>query len=154
MAANCAGFDYEASCRRICGTYRRAKIDRVPIMSPISWQPYADIDATEFGDWRDEERFRRLARLVQSSCDPQPPYNRIAIPGVFEPQSYQRFLEAPQKYVEELPVEKVSATRKRQTTILHTPKGKLKWVYEEEEGSLTRWDRHQPVQWRKTWRSC
>ena len=100
----------------------------------------------EFGDWRGEERFRKLARLVQCHCDPQPPYNQVGFPSVFEPQSYQRFLEAPQKYIEELPAEKTAETRTRQTTILHTPKGELKWVYEEDEGSLTRWDRQKPVQ--------
>ena len=146
MVANRLGFDYEASCRRICGTYRRDEVDHVPIMSPIYTQPYVDVDAAEFGDWRDEERFRRLARLVQNHCDPQPPYNKISVPGVFEPQSYQRFLEAPQQYVENLPAQRISPKRTRQTAVLHTPRGDLKWVYEEDDGSLTRWDRHTPVQ--------
>lgn len=146
MASKDDGFDYEASCRRICGTYRRETVDRVPILSPIPWGPHADIDSTEFGDWRDEERFRRVARLVQNHCDPKPPYNRVGIPNVFEPQSYQRFLEAPQEYLEELPPEKVSDVRTRHITILHTPKGDLKWVYEEDEGIFTRWDIHRPVQ--------
>jgi hypothetical protein len=140
------GFGYQASCRRICGTYRREQVDHVPLLSPIPWQPQNDIDATAFGDWRDEERFRRVARLVQKYCDPKPPYNRVSIPRVFEPQSYQRFLEAPQEYVEELPPVKVSDVRTQHTTILHTPKGDLKWVYEEDEGILTQWDIHRPVQ--------
>jgi hypothetical protein len=140
------GFDYEASCRRICGTYRREKVDRVPILSPIPWGPHADIDATEFGDWRDEERFRRVARLVQKSCDPKPPYNRVGIPNVFAPQSYQRFLEAPPEYVQELPPEKVSDRRTRHTTILRTPKGDLEWIYEQDAGVFTQWDIHRPVQ--------
>jgi uroporphyrinogen-III decarboxylase len=140
------GFDYHASCRRICGTYRREQVDHVPLLSPIPWQPQNDIDATAFGDWRDEERFHRVARLVQEYCDPKPPYNRVSIPRVFEPQSYQRFLEAPQEYVEELPPLKVSDARTRHTTILHTPKGDLKWIYEEDKGILTQWDIHRPVQ--------
>ena len=140
------GFDYEASCRRVCGTYRREAVDRVPLISPIPWQPYADIDDVEFGDWRDEERFRRIARLVQVHCDPKPPYNRIEMPRVFAPQSYQRFLEAPEEYVEELPPEQVSAVRTRHTTLLHTPKGDLKWVYEQDAGIFTQWDIHRPVQ--------
>lgn len=146
MTSKDNGFDYQASCRRICGTYRREQVDRIPIISPLPWQPHGDIDAVEFGDWRDEERFRRVARLVQKHCDPKPPYNRVGIPRVFAPQSYQRFLEAPQEYVEELPPEKVSAVRTRHTTLLHTPKGDLKWVYEEDEGIFTRWDVHKPVQ--------
>lgn len=140
------GFDYEASCRRICGTYRREQVDRVPLLSPIPWQPQNDIDATGFSDWRDEERFRQVARLVQKYCDPKPPYNRVSIPRIFEPQSYQRFLEAPQEYVEELPPLKVSDVRTRHTTVLHTPRGDLKWAYEEDEGILTQWDIHRPVQ--------
>jgi len=140
------GFDYLASCRRVCGTYRREEVDHVPLLSPIPWQPQNDIDAVAFGDWRDEERFRKVARLVQEYCDPKPPYNRVGIPRVFEPQSYQRFLEAPQEYVEELPPVQVSDVRTRHTTVLHTPKGDLKWVYEEDEGILTQWDIHRPVQ--------
>jgi len=146
MGSDNAGFNYEASCRRVCGTYRREKVDRVPILTPIPWAPHGDIDSTEFGDWRDEERFRRVARLVQNHCDLKPPYNRVRIPRVFEPQSYQRFLEAPQEYVEELPPEKICAIRTRYTTILHTPKGDLRWVYAEDEGVFTKWDIHRPVQ--------
>jgi hypothetical protein len=76
------GFAYQASCHRICGTYRREQVDHVPLLSPIPWQPQNDIDATAFSDWRDEERFRRAARLVQKYCDPKPPYNRVSIPRV------------------------------------------------------------------------
>jgi hypothetical protein len=146
MAIDSGGFDYAASCRRVCGTYRREDTDRVPILSPIPWQPYDDIDDVEFGDWRDEERFRRIARLVQANCDPKPPYNRVQIPRVFAPQSYQRFLEAPQEHIEELEPEQVSETRTRHTTVLHTPKGDLKWVYEQDAGIFTWWDIHKPVQ--------
>ena len=146
MAGSSNGFDYKASCRRVCGTYRREKVDRIPIISPIPWSPNGDIDSVELGDWRDEERFRAVARMVQSYCDLKPPHNRAGFPRVFQPQSYQRFLEAPQKYVEELPLEKISDIRTRHTTLLHTPKGDLKWVYEEDEGIFTKWDMHKPVQ--------
>jgi hypothetical protein len=146
MAANANGFDYLASCRRVWGTYRRETVDRVPILPPIPWRPYGDIDHTEFGDWRDEERFRRVARLVQKHCDLKPPYNRVGIPRVFAPQSYQRFLEAPQEYVEELPPERLSKIRTRHTTVLHTPKGDLKWVFDVDDGIFTWWDIQKPVQ--------
>lgn len=139
-------FDYEASARRLCGTYRREKVDHIPIISPIPWSPHRDIDATEFGDWRDEERFRRVARLVQQYCDVQPPHNIVPVPRVFAPQSYQRFLEAPQEYVEDLPPEKVSPIRTRYTSILHTPKGDLTWIHEQDAGIFTEWDVHRPVQ--------
>ncbi len=138
-------FDYQASCRRVCGTYRREKVDRIPIISPIPWSPHGDIDAVEFGDWRDEERFRRIARLVQQHCDVRPPYNHVSVPRVFEPQSYQRFLEAPQDYVEVLPTERVSDIRTRHVTLLHTPKGDLRWVYEEDAGIFTLWDMERPI---------
>jgi hypothetical protein len=140
------GFDYEASARRICGTYRRDDVDRVPVMPPINWRAAGDIDAQAFGDWRDEERFRRIARLVQRHCDVWPSYNRVKYPGVFEPMSYQRFLEAPAEFVEELPPERLSETRKRYTTLLHTPRGDLKYVYDMDDGVFTRWDRHKPIQ--------
>ena len=146
MKSNNTEFDYAASCCRICGTYRREKVDRVPILSPIGWRPGADIDSEEFGDWRDEERFRKVARLVQNHCDLNPPHNKVGTPRVFEPQSYQRFLEAPQEYIEDFPPEKLSDIRTRHVTTLHTPKGDLKWVYDEDEGIFTRWDRHKPVQ--------
>ena len=137
MKSKSARFDYEVSCRRICGTYRREKVDRVPILSPIGWGSRADIDSKEIRDWRDEERFRKAARLVQKHCDQGAPNNKAGIPRIFEPQSYQRFLEAPQEYIEVLSPEKVSEIRTRCVTILHTPKGDLKWIYEEDEGVFT-----------------
>lgn len=142
---NNPSFDYEASCRRVCGAYRREDIDRVPMVSPLRWPPFEDIDASELGDWRGEERFRRVARLVQKHCDLKPPCNFVSVPRVFEPQSYQRFLEAPQDYVEALPPEKVSEFRTRHVTVLHTPKGDLRWAYDEDEGIFTKWDMEKPV---------
>lgn len=146
MKSSNTRFDYKDSCRRIRDTYKRENVDRIPIFSPISWGPSGDIDSMEFGDWRDEKRFRKIVRLVQNYCDPGPPYNKVGIPEVFEPQSYQRFLEAPQEYIEVLPPEKISDIRTRHVTILHTPKGDLKWMCEEDKGIFTRWDRHKPVQ--------
>ncbi|RLC98904.1 MAG: hypothetical protein DRI65_17775 [Chloroflexota bacterium] len=144
---NSVGFDYEASCRRICGTYRRDTVDRIPIISPIPWHPCDDdIDSAELGDWRNTKEFRKVARLVQEHCDLSPPYNRVDPPQVFGGQSYQRFLEAPQEYIETLQPEKVSDIRTRYTTVLHTPKGDLKWVYENDKDIFTDWDRHKPVQ--------
>ncbi|HRU06558.1 MAG TPA: uroporphyrinogen decarboxylase family protein [Candidatus Brocadiia bacterium] len=142
-----SGFDYEASCRRVCGVYRREPVDHIPIISPLLGTVGAggDIDSAHFGDWRDEERFRRVARLVQRHCDLKPPYNRVACPRVFEPQGYQRFLEAPQEYVETLPPEKVSDIRTRHTSVLHTPKGDLRWTYEVDKGILTHWDMEKTV---------
>jgi uroporphyrinogen-III decarboxylase len=146
FASTRAGFNYEASAARICGTYRREDVDRVPIMKPIPWRPADDIDAREFGDWRDEERYRRIARLVQDYCDVLPPYNRVEYPAVFEPLSYQRFIEAPAEHWEELPIEQLSETRKRYTTVLHTPKGDLQYVYDMDDGVFTNWDKHKPIQ--------
>ncbi len=146
MSTSNDSYDYEASCRRVCGTFRRERVDRVPVISPIPWSPDGDIDDVELGDWRDEERFRKIARLVQRFCDRRPPYNKVGIPRVFEPQSYQRFLEAPQEHIEELPPERLSDTRTRYTTVLHTPKGDLRHVYDEDEGIFTKWDMHKPVQ--------
>lgn len=146
MTKKHTGFDYEASARRVVGTYLREDVDRVPIYSPIGWHPSGDIDAVEFGDWRDEERFRRIGRLVQQYCDIRPTYSPVGYPRVFEPQSYQRFLEAPQEYVEALPPEKLSDIRTRYTSILHTPKGDLTWYYDEDFGVFTKWDMKKPIE--------
>ena len=118
-------FDYAASCRRIAGTYRREAVDRVPILSPISWAPYSDIDSAHFGDWRDEENFVTVARLVQEHCDAHPAFNAVAYPRVFESISYQRFLEAPAEFVEALPPVDLPNGRTGHTTLLHTPAGDL-----------------------------
>ncbi len=140
------GFDYQASAKRLCGTFRREQVDRVPLLTPIPWAPHQDIDSVENGDWRDEERFRKIARLVQQHCDPWPIYNQASFPRIFEPISYQRFCEAPPEYVEKLPPEKISEIRTRHTTLLHTPGGDLKYVYDVDQGVFTNWDMHKPIQ--------
>lgn len=139
-------FDLDASIRRVLAAYTREPADRVPIMPPISWAPQGDIDANEFGDWRDEEHFRRIARLVQQHCDIRPGYNLVSYPGVWAGTSYQRFLEASPEHIETFPAEKLSTGLTRHTTLLHTPGGDLKWIYEEQEGIFTRWDTHKPIQ--------
>jgi len=135
----------EVSTRRVWAAYRGETAERVPMLSPIPWSPDGDIDGTHFGDWRDEESFRALARLVQAHCDLSPPYDAVPYPGVFERLGYQRFLEAPAEYVEALPPARVSATRTRYTTRLHTPKGELEWVYDADDGIFTTWDIHRPI---------
>jgi uroporphyrinogen-III decarboxylase len=135
----------ETSVRRIWGAYRGEKTDRIPISPPISWSPDGDIDAAHFGDWRDEESFRMLARLVQEHCDLTPPHNAVACPRVFEPLGYQRFLEAPGENVEALPPERVGPIRTRYTTLLHTPKGDLSWVYDADDDIFTTWDIEKPI---------
>jgi hypothetical protein len=145
LATRATGFDLEASVRRVIAAYRREPADRIPIMSPLPWRPDGDIDSEEFGDWRDEEDFRRVARLVQEHCDLRPAHNRAKYPGVWAGISYQRFLEASPEHLEKLPPEKLSEVRTRHTTVLHTPKGDLKWVYDEDRGVFTRWDRQRPI---------
>jgi uroporphyrinogen-III decarboxylase len=139
-------FDLLESSRRIVGVYRGEEVDRVPIISPISWAPHQDIDAQRPEDWRGEPGFVKVARLVQAHCDPHPPHNAVRYPRVFSPISYQRFCEAPAEYVEELPPEPAGNRRTRHTTLLHTPKGDLRYVYEQEAGIYTRWDMHRPIQ--------
>ena len=68
------------------------------------------------------------------------------IPRVFEPLGYQRFLEAPAEYVEALPPERLSSVRTRHTTVLHTPKGDLQHVYDEDDGIFTTWDIRRPIE--------
>ncbi len=142
------GFDLAASSRRMCATYRGEKADRVPIMSPIGWSPAGDIDADRPADWRGEENFVKVARLVQLYCDVRPPYNAPGFPRVFEPMSYQRFLEAQPEHIEEPPAEKLSEKRTQYVKVLHTPKGDLRYVYYLDEGVYTRWDMHKPIQGR------
>jgi len=138
-------FNLEKSAARLCATYRGEPADRVPILSPIGWSANGDIDSQTFGDWRDEENFRKVARLVQQHCDVGPTHNAVGFPGVFAGTSYQRFLEASPEHIEALPVEQVSEKRTRHTTLLHTPQGDLRWVYEQDEGIFTQWDIEKPV---------
>jgi len=84
-----------------------------------------------------------LSETLRSNCAVQPRSRR---PRVFEPLSYQAFLEAPAQYVERLPLERVSDIRTRHTYVLHAPKGDLKWVYEEDAGIFSPWDMHRPVE--------
>lgn len=137
--------DIQASARRLRACYRGEKADRIPICTPINWQPTRKIDEERPGGWRSEPGFIELARLVEQYCDPMPLWNAVATPRVFAPQSYQRFLEAPAEYVEELPAEHPGPGQNRVTTVLHTPKGDLRWVYEAEDGIETWWDTVKPV---------
>jgi hypothetical protein len=141
------GFDYDASARRLHGTYRREKVDHVPIVVKFPWGPHQDIDAAHFDDWRDEDSFRTLARLIQKHCDPRPPLNLVTLPPIWGScgGGYQRFLEAPDEYLERRPAERVGEKRTRHTTVLHTPRGDLRWVYETDHGVLTNWDRERPI---------
>lgn len=89
--------------------------------------------------------FVALARRVQMICDPMPTHSAVSYPRVFSRFSYQRFLEAPEEFTEELPVQALSSGQTRHTTVLHTPKGDLSWWYDEQEGIETRWDTGKPV---------
>ena len=135
----------ETSARRLWAAYRGDTIERIPIIPPIAWSPEGDIESERFGDWRDEESFRHLARLVEAHCDLYPPFNAVEYPKVFEPQGYQRFLEAPAEYVEERPPERISAIRTRYTSVLHTPKGDVQHIYDADDGVFTSWDIRKPI---------
>ena len=137
--------DLQTSARRLMATYRGDRPDRVPMCSPISWPPTGDIDQEKPGGWRAEPGFIRLARLVQEHCDPHPLHCPVKIPAVFAKYSYQRFLEAPDEYIEALPVEQIGPKRTRHTTVCHAPKGDLVWSYDEDEGIETRWDMRKPI---------
>ncbi|MFC1479408.1 uroporphyrinogen decarboxylase family protein [Planctomycetota bacterium] len=139
--------DFEMSCKRIIAAYNGEILDRVPILSPISWHPLRDIDEEKPGGWRTEEHFIKVAHLVQEHCDIKPPYNKVKFPGVYAPYSvgYQRFCEAPAEFVEKLEVEDLGEKRTRHTFLLHTPKGDLRYVYDLEEGIETSWDREKPI---------
>jgi hypothetical protein len=120
--------------------------DRIPIVTPISWHPMRSIDTERPGGWRADREFIALARLVQEHCDPSVPYNHVEYPRVFSPLSYQRFLEAPERFVEKLPDVKPSPVRTRTTYLLHAPGRDLTWAYEEDHGVETRWDVKKPVE--------
>jgi hypothetical protein len=137
--------DISISSARLMAAYGVGRADRISIASPISWDPMRDIDAERPGGWRADPDFMALARLVQEHCDPPAPYNPVEYPGVFSPLSYQRFLEAPERFVERLEDKEVSPKRTRTTYILHTPGGDLTWAYDEDEGIETRWDVAKPV---------
>jgi len=132
--------DILASGRRIMAAYGVGTAERVPITSPISWNPFRDIDAENPGGFRADPGFRRIARLVQRWCDPAVPYNHVPWPQVFSPLDYQRFLEAPPAFVEALPLQTVGQGRTRTTHVLHTARGDLTWSYDVDEGVETHWD--------------
>ncbi|MCX7590263.1 MAG: hypothetical protein N2255_01405, partial [Kiritimatiellae bacterium] len=111
--------DLEQSARRILGAYGRCATDRIPICPPISWHPMRNIDVEKPTGWRSDPDFVRVARLVEEHCDFVPPFNAVKYPPVFSGISYQRFLEAPDEYIEVLSPERVSATRVSHTTVLH-----------------------------------
>lgn len=137
--------DLQTSSRRIMAAYGRGTAERIPICSPISWHPMRDIEKETPGGWRALPEFVRVAKLVEQHCDPSVPHNAVSYPRVFSRFGYQRFLEAPEEYAEELPRVQVGPSRTRQTTVLHTPKGDLFWAYEEDEGIETKWDMVKPI---------
>jgi len=125
--------------------YRGEQADRIPICTPINWHPMRNIDDESPDGWQADLGFVELARLVQQHCDPHPLWSPAPPPRAFAPYSYQRFLEAPDEYVERLATERLSPTRARVTTVLHTPKGDLTWAYDEDDGIETRWDIVKPI---------
>ena len=139
-------FDYATNCGRMAAVYRGDPVDRVPICSPIAWSPASDIDADRPEGWAGEDNFVRVARMVQEHCDARPPFSRVGCPKVWAPQGYQRFGEAPDEFIEKLPDEDLGGGRTRHTTVLHTPKGDLKHVCEDDAGIRTSWDIHKPIQ--------
>ena len=80
MTSESTGFDHEASYHRFCGTYRRERVDRVTLLSPIPWQLYRDIDSVTFDDWRGEDRFRNVVKGVGSVLE----RGEISIAGFVE----------------------------------------------------------------------
>ena len=137
--------DLKRSARRVLAAYRGEKADRVPIASPIGWQPTQDIDKKRPSDWRGEPDFVTVARMVQEHCDPRPPHAPVGKPDVFRAVSYWRFLMAPKEFVETLPPEQIGPIRWRHSTVLHTPKGDLSWSYDKDDAIETQWDRVKPI---------
>lgn len=137
--------DLIASSKRMMAAYRGRPADRVPICSPISWHPMRDVDAEKPPLWRSEPGFIRLARMVQEHCDPIPTFCPVKFPRVFSPIPYQRFCEAGDEHIEKLPPERIGPARTRHTTVLHTPKGDLRWSYDEDDGIETTWDMVKPI---------
>ncbi len=125
--------------------YRGEKADRIPIGSPISWHPMGDIDQKKPEGWRADPGFIEVAHLVQQYCDPPAQWSPVPAPRVSSPLSYQRFLEAPAEYIEQLPPRRLSNIRTRHAYVLHTPKGDLFWEYDEDEGIETSWDITRPI---------
>lgn len=138
--------DFTATAKRFDAAYTGGKAGRIPVISPVAWSFKDDPEAKRFGDWRDNPDFQEVVKLAYEHCDPMPTFCEESYPGVWEPIGYGRFLEAPAEFVEKLPPERISAIRTRHTTLLHTPKGDLKWMYEEDDGVFTQWDMIKPIQ--------
>jgi uroporphyrinogen decarboxylase-like protein len=138
--------DMTDSYRRIVAAYRGGPSDRIPIASPIAWNPRQDIDANAPSGWKARPEFVQVARMVQEHCDPRPPFAPVGRPDVFQGVGYWRFGMAPREFVEKLPAEQVSPTRWRHTTVLHTPQGDLPWSYDKDDDIETQWDLVKPIQ--------
>ena len=133
-----------ASARRIRACDRGQRADRIPIATPIPWHPMASIDAERLAAG---ERRRGLSKWRGSWSaiairDPRvvPLSRRVSLPA-----KLPAFHGGAGRVCRAVAEERVTATRKRVTTICHAPKGDLRWVYDEEDGIETRWDMVKPI---------
>jgi len=124
--------DALTSRERVLRTLRGEPVDRVPIFTPIPWDPRWTLERPVLTGWRAERNYQDVLRLVDQHCDATVHVGGLG--NVFD----RRFLLIPPEHVE-------TASRERRgnrTIVTHrvrTPKGDLRTVYETEDGVTTTW---------------
>jgi len=121
-----------SSRERILRTARGEPVDRVPVMAPIAWSPLWRITGEE-PEWTSDPNYAAVRELAEQHCDELVGFRTD---GMFD----RRFLLTPQEFIDPRPVE-AAGPRRRQVTLVHSPKGVLRTVEEWEVGVRTAWYR-------------
>ena len=114
---------------RILRTLKGEHVDRIPIGSPIPWSPLPPRDGAQPARAKDDPNYRAVLELVEAHCDSFARGGGIG----FDRGS----LQIPRKHMTSRSVRE--GRRVKSTTVIDTPKGKLRRVAEREDGIQTAW---------------
>jgi uroporphyrinogen-III decarboxylase len=136
------------SHERLLRTIEGRPVDRIPIRSPLNWNPLEP--EPEPGSWQDACNYRLVRDLVAESCDflvnicvpeaheadtaGQKGYERLT-GGIFE----RRFFLIPPEYVH-VAEQGLHDQRRYTTYLIRTPKGELRTTDEEDPEIDTTWN--------------
>jgi len=116
---------------RILRTIRGEPVDRVPIFPPVAWHSFWRILGEEPA-WTADPNYAAVRKLVEEHCDDFA--SALGTGGLFD----RRYFLVPHEAIDPQPVLK-EGIRRRQVTIIHTPRGDLRTVEEWDEGVRTTW---------------
>jgi hypothetical protein len=117
--------------QRVLGCVRWNPIDRVPIYSPVPFDPFA-WERGELHGWQDSDNYRAVAALAAEHCEVNGRYRRAG--GLFS----RVYHMIPDRFIEHLSRETVG-DRTTVTTLVHTPKGDLRTVVKHDRNVSTAW---------------